>query len=262
MSNPAGSTQQKEIHVNRRLASLLAILALVIAACGGTTGTPDPDAPATFVERDALVAAISNENPDLAGGFKISPSAGAQASLTERTVEVLPRCYVFFEGASVTPSTGLAIGAPIGGQTCDAYPTAKEQPDGARLVGADAGTKSLWITRETSNISPIPGENIASAAFVIPAKAPAGSVWARVVVIKAGGDTTATPETLDALVGADLGTLKPVSGTTIPLDLASIEVGEAAIVVVQLVWRTEDGLLRGMVAYPFSYSLETPVTIE
>jgi hypothetical protein len=254
-------TSPKEAIVNRPLAALLAALVLVVAACGGTTDPGESQAPEiSFTDKAALSAALGDDNPDLYGAIKIVPSAGAQASLTERMVEILPRCYALFTGANVAPSSALALGAPLGGQTCDAYPTGKTQPDGGRIVGDEAGADSLWITSETTNLSPIPGENMAAAEFIVPAKAPSGSVWSRVVIIRAGGETTATPEALATIVGADLGSLIPVAGGKIALDLSSIESGEAAIVIVQLVWRTEDGSLRGMVAYPFSYVVTAPVT--
>jgi hypothetical protein len=253
----------KEVPVIRPLASLLAILALVVAACGGTqTPGESPSDTIAFTDATALRAALENDNPDLYGGLHVVPSAGAQAGLTERTIEILPRCYALFDGAALTPSSALALGAPLGGQTCENYPVGKEKPEGGRIVGDEAGAKSLWITSETTNVSPIPGENMAAAEFVLPAKAPAGSIWSRVVIIKAGGETVATPEALATIVSPDLGSLKPVSGTKIPIDLSSIDVGEAAIVIVQLVWRTEDGLLRGMVAYPFSYVVTAPVSLD
>lgn len=253
----------KEVPVIRSLTALLAIVALAVAACGGTqTPGESPADKISFSDAAAIRTALENDNPDLYGGLHIVPNAGAQAGLTERTVEILPRCYALFDGAALTPSSALALGAPLGGQTCDSYPVGKEQPDGGRIVGDENGAKSLWITSETTNVSPIPGENMAAAEFVLPVKAPAGSIWSRVVIIKAGGETVATPATLDALVATELGSLKPVTGGKIALDLSSIGAGEAAIVVVQLVWRTEDGTLRGMVAYPFSYVVTAPISLD
>lgn len=257
----------KEYTVNRIAATALVALALVVAACGGTNG-PDgsPTPEISYVDQAALQAAFANDNKELYGVLKIHPNDDAQASLEEQSVDVLPRCYTTFAGTDATPTGSLQLGAPIGGQTCDTYPTTKKAPDGARMVGTDLGEDTLWITSETTNLSPIPNQNVKAIEFIVPVGALEGSVWSRVVITKAakaGAGSSAVPSTLDGLVGKSIAaTLAPVADGKVILDLSGIKVGEAAIVVVQLVWRTADGALRGLVAYPFSYIVTAPITAE
>ncbi len=250
--------------MNRIATTALVAFALVVAGCGGTSEPSESAAPqVSYVDQAALTAAFANDNKELYGVLKIYPNDDAQASLDEQSVDLLPRCYTTFAGEDTTPAGSLQLGAPIGGQTCDAYPTARKAPDGARIVGEDLGEDTLWITSETTNLSPIPNQNVKAIEFLVPIGALEGSVWSRVVIIKSGAETSAVPSTLDGLVGKSIAaTLMPVANGKVILDLSGIKVGEAAIVVVQLVWRTADGALRGLVAYPFSYIVTAPLTAE
>lgn len=245
-----------------RLVAILAILAIVVGACGGTTEEPTPSAGSLgYADATALRAALDADNPDLYASVKLSPNAGEEGVI-ERTISILPRCYATYEGTAITPSSSLVFGAPIGGQTCEEYPTSAKQPEGSRIVGEKIGAETLWISTETSNVTPVPGENTAAVEFLLPDAVPAESVWTRVVIIEAGGQQSATPADLEQIVAAEEGALAPLEGKVVTIDLSKIKVGSAAIVVVQLVWRTEDGDLRGMVAYPFSYIVTAPVTIN